>query len=126
VHAHQPPLPADAVVFELGEIVGDVVDQLEASLAGHLGEGVAGGLGEQVAAAGSADRGCPVERFQRLLGELGEGFVAIEADSSPGNSYRIPSRAHAVLTVDLVDEPGHPTRAAQDPVLGFLDQRLHL
>jgi hypothetical protein len=29
------------------------------------------------------------------------------------------------LTVDLVDEPGHPTRAALDRVLGFLDQRLH-
>jgi hypothetical protein len=127
VHAQQPPLPADAVVFELGEIVGDVVDQLEASLAGHLGEGVAGGLASRWRLRVSADRGCPVERFQRLLGELGEAFVAIEVDSSPGSSYRIPSRAHAVLTVDLVDEPGHPTRAAaQDPVLGFLDQRLPL
>jgi hypothetical protein len=29
-----------------------------------------------------------------------------------------------VLTVDLVDAPGHPTRAALDRVLEFLDQRL--
>jgi dienelactone hydrolase len=73
----------------------------------------------------SADRGCPAERFQMLRRELGAGFEAIEVDSSPGNPYGIPTRAHAVLTVDLVDEPGHPTRAALDRVLGFLDQRLH-
>jgi dienelactone hydrolase len=73
----------------------------------------------------SADRGCPAERFQRLHRELGEGFEAIEVDSSPGNPWGIPQRAHAVLTVDLVDEPGHPTRAALDRVLEFLDQRLH-
>jgi dienelactone hydrolase len=73
----------------------------------------------------SADRGCPAERFQRLRRELGEGFEAIEVDSSPGNPYGIPTRAHAVLTVDLVDTPGHPTRAALDRVLGFLDQCLH-
>ena len=72
----------------------------------------------------SADRGCPAERFQRLRRELGDGFEAIEVDSSPANPYGIPGRAHAVLTVDLVDEPGHPTRVALDRVLGFLDQRL--
>jgi dienelactone hydrolase len=73
----------------------------------------------------SADRGCPAERFQTLRRELGAAFEGIEVDSSPGNPYKIPTRAHAVLTVELVDEPGHPTRAALDRVLGFLDQRLH-
>ena len=73
----------------------------------------------------SADRGCPAERFQMLRRELGEGFEAIEVDSSPGNPYGIPTRAHAVLTIGLVDATGHPTRAALDRVLGFLDQRLH-
>ena len=73
----------------------------------------------------SADRGCPAERFATLRRELGEGFEAIEVDSSPGNPWGIPQRAHAVLTVDLVDEPGHPTRAALDRVLGFLSERLH-
>src|SRR6266511_1083267 len=53
------------------------------------------------------DRGCPGERFQTLRRELGEGFEGIEIDSSPGNPHGIPSRAHAVLTVDLVDRPGH-------------------
>jgi alkanesulfonate monooxygenase SsuD/methylene tetrahydromethanopterin reductase-like flavin-dependent oxidoreductase (luciferase family) len=76
-----------------------------------------------------------VTRFRRQLArirqvwaearrELGEGFEAIEVGSSPGNPYGIPTRAHAVLTVDLVDEPSHRTRAALDRVLGFLDQRL--
>jgi dienelactone hydrolase len=74
----------------------------------------------------SADRGCPAERFQRLRRELGDAFEGIEVDSSPGNPWGIPARAHAVLTVDLVDEPGHPTRAALDRVMTFLDQRLHL
>jgi dienelactone hydrolase len=72
----------------------------------------------------SADRGCPAQRFATLRRELGEGFEAIEVDSSPGNPYGIPTRAHAVLTVDLVDEPGHPTRVALDRVLEFLGQRL--
>jgi dienelactone hydrolase len=72
----------------------------------------------------SADRGCPAERFATLRRELGAAFEAIEVDSSPGNPYGIPARAHAVLTVDLVDEPGHPTRAALDRVMTFLDQRL--
>ena len=66
----------------------------------------------------SADRGCPAERFATLRRELGGGFEAIEVDSSPANPYGIPGRAHAVLTVDLVDEAGHPTRVALDRVLG--------
>ncbi len=70
------------------------------------------------------DRGCPGERFQTLRRELGEGFEGIEIDSSPGNPHGIPSRAHAVLTVDLVDRPGHPTRAALDRVMAFLSERL--
>jgi dienelactone hydrolase len=72
----------------------------------------------------TADRGCPPERFQTLRRELGEGFETVEIDSSPGNPDGIATGAHAVLTVDLVDEPGHPTRAALDRVLAFLDQRL--
>jgi hypothetical protein len=30
-----------------------------------------------------------------------------------------------VLTVDLVDEPGHLTRTARDRVIAFLDERVH-
>jgi dienelactone hydrolase len=72
----------------------------------------------------SNDRGCPRERFERLRRELGGSFEAVEIDSSPGNRHGIPSRAHSVLTLDLVDTPGHPTLAARDRVIAFLDERL--
>ena len=72
----------------------------------------------------SDDRGCPRERFERLRRELGGSFEAVEIDSSPGNRHGIPSRAHSVLTLDLVDTPGHPTLAARDRVIAFLDERL--
>ena len=67
---------------------------------------------------------CPPERFSRLRSELGEGFEGIEIDSSPGNPHGIPKTAHSVLTTDLVDVAGHPTREALDRVLGFFRERL--
>jgi dienelactone hydrolase len=73
----------------------------------------------------TADRGCPAERFATLRRELGQAFEGIEIDSSPDNPYGIPQRAHAVLTVDLFDEPGHPTRAALDRVMALLNDCLH-
>jgi dienelactone hydrolase len=72
----------------------------------------------------SQDGGCPPERFARLRDELGAAFEGIEIDSSAGNPHGINGGAHAVLTVDLVDEPGHPTRAALDRVQAFLTERL--
>jgi dienelactone hydrolase len=71
------------------------------------------------------DRGCPPERFETLRTTLGPSFEGIEIDSSPGNAAGIEPSAHAVLTVSLVDEPGHPTRVALDRVLAFLAERLH-
>jgi len=67
---------------------------------------------------------CPPERFETLRRELGEGFEAIEIDSGKGNPHGIPRTAHSVLTRDLVDSEGHPTRAALDRVLGFFGERL--
>ena len=67
---------------------------------------------------------CPGARFRRLRDELGEGFRGIEIDSSPGNPHKNPITAHSVLTRDLVDEDGHPTRAALDAVLTFFHDRL--
>jgi dienelactone hydrolase len=66
----------------------------------------------------------PPERFARLREELGDRFVAVEIDSSPGNPHGIRKRAHSVLTEDLVDEPGHPTRDALEQVLDLFRQRL--
>lgn len=67
---------------------------------------------------------CPGERFATLRKELGSHFEGIEIDSSPGNPDGIARKAHSVLTVDLVDREGHPTRAALDRVMALFDQQL--
>jgi dienelactone hydrolase len=72
----------------------------------------------------TADPAVPPERFETLRRELGDGFIGVEIDSSRGNPYGIKKRAHSVLTLDLVDEPGHPTHAALEQVLAFLRERL--
>ncbi|MEM7409835.1 MAG: dienelactone hydrolase family protein [Myxococcota bacterium] len=72
----------------------------------------------------TSDPLCPPERFERLRQELGDGFEGIEIDSSSGNAHGIARTAHSVVTTDLVDEAGHPTRAALDRVLGFFEERL--
>lgn len=71
------------------------------------------------------DSKVPRERFETLKRELGEGFEAIEIDSSPGNAHGIKPSAHSVLTVDLVRETGHPTEAALQRTLAFLRERLN-
>lgn len=72
----------------------------------------------------TADKNAPAERFQRLREELGDRFIAIEIDSGPGNPYGLPRDAHSVVTIHLVDEPGHPTRIALDRVIAFFRERL--
>ena len=72
----------------------------------------------------TADPYVPAQRFDTLRRELGDSFIAVEIDSSRGNPHGIKKSAHSVLTLDLVDEPGHPTRAALERVLSFLQERL--
>ena len=72
----------------------------------------------------SGDRSSPGERFETLRQELGDGFIGVEIDSSKGNPWGNKASAHSVLTNDLVDEPGHPTREALDQVLDFFRTRL--
>lgn len=72
----------------------------------------------------TCDRLVPAERFERLREELGDAFVGVEIDSSPGNAWGIPKNAHSVLTEHLVDEPGHPTHDALEQVLDLLRTRL--
>jgi dienelactone hydrolase len=69
---------------------------------------------------------CPPARFDSLRRELGDSFIGVEIDSSKGNPHGNRRLAHSVLTEDLVDEPGHPTREALDQVLAFLAERLGL
>ena len=74
----------------------------------------------------TGDPYCFSERFETLRRELGNGFIAVELDSSPGNPYGHPRNAHSVLTEHLDDREGTPTRAALDQVLDFFRERLHL
>lgn len=47
-----------------------------------------------------------------------------EIDSGRGNAHGLARRAHSVLSNDLVDVAGHPTRIALERVLTFLHERL--
>ena len=72
----------------------------------------------------TADRLVPAERFARLRRELGDAFVGVEIDSSPGNPWGHPRTAHSVLTLHLKDEPGQPTRDALEKVLDLYRSKL--
>ena len=72
----------------------------------------------------TCDALAPGERFEALRAALGDAFVGVEIDSSSGNPWGIRKRAHSVLTEDLVDEPGHPTRDALEQVLELFRTRL--
>jgi len=72
----------------------------------------------------TGDPMCPPERFETLRQEFGDGFEGIEIDSSAGNPHGNPAMAHSVVTKDLVDEEGHPTRMALDRVMSFFAERL--
>lgn len=72
----------------------------------------------------TGDKVVPPERFARLREELGDRFVGVEIDSSKGNQWGHRAQAHSVLTEDLQDEPGTPTRAALDQVLDLFRTKL--
>ena len=72
----------------------------------------------------SNDPFCFEARFDTLRRELGDAFIAVEIDSSPGNPHGHPKTAHSVLTEHLQDREGTPTRAALDQTLTFFREKL--
>lgn len=60
------------------------------------------------------DRICRQERFDTLQQTFGDRF----------EGHQLPGDGHSVLTIDLVDSPGHPTFAARERVVAFLRERL--
>jgi dienelactone hydrolase len=63
----------------------------------------------------------PDGRFEMLKQEFGSRFEAIELqakDAKPG-----PGQAHSVLTLNLKDTPGEPTKRAEQRVIEFFKQR---
>jgi dienelactone hydrolase len=72
----------------------------------------------------SGDKKSPAERFTRFHEMLGDKFIGVEIDSSPGNPWGYRRSAHSVLTEDYSDEAGSPTRRALEDVLQFQASRL--
>jgi dienelactone hydrolase len=66
----------------------------------------------------------PPERFEFLRQRLGDGFVAIELEQADGNPNGPLAHRHSVLTGDLIDEPGEPTRDALDQVMALFRSKL--
>lgn len=74
----------------------------------------------------TGDPAVKAARFESLRRELGDAFLGVEIDSSPGNPYGHRKGAHSVLTEDLVDREGSPTMAALQQVLEFCASRLEV
>lgn len=72
----------------------------------------------------SHDKFVPDARWDALRAALGDRFLAVTLDSGPANTHGHKKAAHSVLTEDLDDRPGTPTRTALDQVLDFFDAKL--
>lgn len=66
----------------------------------------------------------PAARFERLRQELGDAFVGVEIDSSPGNPHGFEKGAHSVLTTEYSADDDSPTKAAHDLVIEHFAARL--
>lgn len=68
------------------------------------------------------DRFVPDARFDFYKREFGQRFEAIEID--PQHAAPAPGgMAHSVLTVNLKDAPGEPTKLAEERVIAFFKER---
>jgi dienelactone hydrolase len=65
----------------------------------------------------SGDKTVPADRFAMLRERLGDRFVGVTFDSSPGNPNGFPKSAHSVLTTHLVPE-------ARDEVVALFKRQL--
>jgi dienelactone hydrolase len=69
------------------------------------------------------DKFVPDGRFDLYKREFGNRFEAIEIDPK----YAAPApggMAHSVLTINLKDAPGEPTKQAEERVIGFFRERI--
>ena len=70
------------------------------------------------------DRLVPAERFATLRAVLGDRFLGVEIDSSPGNIWGYPEDAHSVLTGDFAVDADAPSVRWRDEVLDFFVTQL--
>lgn len=66
----------------------------------------------------------PPEKFATLRRELGDAFEGIELDDACANPDSPAPYPHSVLTEDLVDRAGEPTKLAAERVIAFFHERL--
>ena len=66
----------------------------------------------------------PAERFSYLRDQLGDAFIGIELPGSSANPDALLPVPHSVVTEQLIDEPGEPTREALDRVIAFFTDKL--
>ncbi len=67
------------------------------------------------------------ERFATLRREFGPAFTGVELPDASGNPAGFRSQGkppHSVVTGDLVDTAGEPTRAAADEIIAFFKSAL--
>jgi len=68
------------------------------------------------------DKFVPDERFNLYRHAFGKRFEAIEID--PEHAKPAPGgMAHSVLTLNLKDAPGEPTKLAEERVIAFFRER---
>ncbi|MCG7631928.1 dienelactone hydrolase family protein [Gordonia McavH-238-E] len=72
------------------------------------------------------DRLVPEARFAHLRELLGDAFIGVELPDESANPDSMLPQPHSVLTEDLIDEPGQPTREAYDRVIDFFTEKLGL
>ncbi|MFZ3034328.1 MAG: dienelactone hydrolase family protein [Parvibaculum sp.] len=70
------------------------------------------------------DATSPHERFETLQRELGDGFEGIEIEDKYGNPDSVSPKPHSVVTEDLIDKDGEPTKEAAKRVISFFVERL--
>jgi dienelactone hydrolase len=66
----------------------------------------------------------PGQRFETLRRELGDAFEGIEIDDKYANPKSPEPKPHSVVTEDLIDEDGQPTKEAAKRVIAFFVERL--
>jgi dienelactone hydrolase len=71
------------------------------------------------------DATSPPERFETLRRELGDAFEGIEIDDKYRNPNSPTPSPHSVVSEDLIDEDGQPTKQAAKRVISFFVERLH-
>ena len=72
------------------------------------------------------DRLVPEARFAHLRELFGDAFIGVELPDESANPDSMLPQPHSVLTEDLIDEPGQPTREAYDRVIDFFTEKLGL